>query len=171
MQQLDITLWHVRLYFWCLAVWDAFRDSGSNYEETNLCHYIRTIFVSAPLALACQLGILAYAIYALIWYPVTRFGWAWYGRGLLSIGILATVIWTYRFVKSWRKERQWRASLSRATPLRRVLDVEERVLDVEELEYKPGLLKLIFKWLVAQKRKVCPLISFVRPDRKLKKVA
>jgi len=50
---LNITKWYVRLFFWSLRIWNKFWSDYSDtygYEEkTNLCHFVKVIFVLTPV--------------------------------------------------------------------------------------------------------------------------
>jgi hypothetical protein len=159
--------WHVRLYFWFLDLWDAFLETNSDREQTNLCQYIRMLFIWGPGIILTQLGLVAFGVYVLIWYPVTRFGWGWYGWGIGAIAVIVGLVFAWSVVRDAVQERRYRARYAPKPHTPRPRREPEPEVEAKE-ERGPGLVAIIFAWMVAQKQKICPLISIVSPNQPVK---
>jgi uncharacterized membrane protein len=155
--ELNRNQWHVKFYFWCLDVWDAFLETYTDRHQSNLCQYIRTIFVWMPLAFAMNVGLLLYALYVLFYYPLTRFGVIGSFKGYVTVTLIVGTIYLFFYMKKKRAERlrEQRWAHERAT------DVNSNDDEAEEKEKRgPGFIEVIWLYLVAMKQKVCPMIEF-----------
>lgn len=98
--------WIVGLYLWCLSVICTFipgqirRDRYYDYhsKHTNLCHFMRTILVWAPLVVVLNiafyvLGFLSVIIIPLLWFPGLFFQFLLILGGVaLSIVLIAVTV-------------------------------------------------------------------------------
>lgn len=103
MMILDKNSWHARLYSWTAWNWLRFRgydpdlrrhaDRFENLSNTNLCQYIRTLFIQLPLLILLH-GLLAVAVgYALFWHPIALFGsYSWLSVIGISLCVAAAAI-------------------------------------------------------------------------------
>ena len=155
--ELNPNQWHVKFYFWCLDVWDAFQESHTNRNRSNLCQYIRTIFVWMPLALVANIGFWLYTFYVLIYFPLTHFGVVGSGKGYGTIALICGAISLYFYLKAKLKERREEQQLA-ADLAAGVSSSGSR--HFEEEEKSPGFIEVIWLYLVAMKQKVCPTIEF-----------
>lgn len=154
--ELNPNQWHVKFYFWCLDVWDAFLDTYTDRDRSNLCQYIRTIFVWMPLALVANIAFWLYLVYVLLYFPITHFGVIGIGGGYMTIAIIGGTIGIYFYLKE--KLKQHRREQRRAAE--RTADVASSDAAVEKEERGPGFIEVIWLYLVATKQKVCPTIEF-----------
>src|SRR5438067_1640685 len=94
-------VWYVKLFRACLYLWASFR-CGESWERdgfiathehrTNLCFFVRTITVWAPLVIV--LHVLAYgaAIAALAIVPIYFFGAGGYGHALIVLAVIGVAL-------------------------------------------------------------------------------
>ena len=139
MIKLNHNQWHVRVFLWCLTTRDNFLGIYSNARssgQTNLCHYIRVIFVTTPIVLILQIAFLGWVSYVLVAWPIASFGvmpWLYTVGAIVLAGIVGSLI--VMAISELRTHR-------RVKP-----------------EKSPGATALLWRFLVAQKQKVCPLIE------------
>jgi len=155
--ELERNRWYVQLYLWCLAVWDTFllREAkdlrGRNWLRTNLCQFLRTIFLWAPLVFVMNVGLLAFTCFVLVYYPVTRFGAGGYVKTLVVLAGIAFAGFLETILLS--KVLRWFAD--------RLLDRAE-AFDSEKTSVRsPSFASIVFAWLRALKERTCPLITIV----------
>jgi hypothetical protein len=155
--ELNPNLWHVKLYFWSLDVWDAFQETHTDRHRSNLCQYIRTILVLMPVALVVNICFWLYLLYVLIYYPVTRFGVVGTGTCYLVVALMTGVSWLRSRMKEKRAKRRHdeRSTYPQAT---RVSSSD--TTDDEQGDRGPGFIEMVCVYLVAMKQKVCPIIEF-----------
>ena len=139
---LNTNLWYVKIYFWCLDVWDEFRDGCSNRERTNLCQFIRT-YVYAPVAIFANIATWGYVAYVMLYYPLTRFGMVGTVSGYLTVLLVVLVVW------HWTKLAEKSSSSVRPKRIRANED--------------PRFIDLCWTFVVSVKSNLCPLITFVHP--------
>ncbi len=145
MIELNNAQWHTRLFLWSVDVWGHFKGNPNEIERfrhgTNVCHYIRTIFVAAPFAFASVGLFIWWAVYVLIISPVGDLGWLNYFGGLAVFSAVAGLSmycrWFYRGYKQGRRPRRPKPEHGRLV----------------------SVFDLIYEFILAQKRKVCPLIT------------
>lgn len=162
------TKWYIRLYLWCRDTWNTFRDDNDWDVRHNLCLFIRSIFVLAPLAIFSQLALLASAGYVLVYYPVTRIGWTGFVWEVVVVVALFCVYYffhlirkAYNFVKKVLKGRHERALIKLGTTKH---DAVEIVSDKKKSE-GPSFVDIVFDYLVALKHKTCPTIEIVTSNK------
>ncbi len=162
--KLQESQWHVQLYLWCRDTWNTFRDDNDWNTHHNLCLYIRSIILWAPLALLSQLALVAWAGYVLVYYPVTRIGWTGF---FWEIGVVVGIAFAFLLFMLIRKGIR---RLSQAWTNRRYRKLEklegtkedaEEVLVTPEKDKGPGFIEVVFEYLVAMKQKTCPTIEIV----------
>ncbi len=157
--ELNPNHWHVKFYFWCLDVWDAFLDTHTKRHTSNLCQYIRTIFVWMPLALVVNVGFWLYVFYALLYFPLTHFGVVGTAAGYLAIGLFIGAIWAFTWLYSFTEDRLDDRRYERHRAARRAAIIALGGVTEQE-ERGPGFIEVIWLYLVAMKRRVCPMITF-----------
>lgn len=145
--ELDKNSWHTRLYFWSLEVWDQFSDGYTDRSRSNLCHYLRTIFVWMPLAICSNILVYALAFCAFDYFPLTRFGVWGTAQGYFWVAAILGGFLLFRFLKDIYDTRAMEAEARRPSKL-------------TEDDEPPGFIRLCWEGLVAAKQKTCPPISF-----------
>ncbi len=154
--------WHVKLYFWCLGVSDAFLNTYTDKHRSNLCHYIRTIFVWMPLALTVNIAFWLYVFYVLIYFPLTNFGVVNAGKVYGIVGFVTFVcIGSARLFSFVANKLAERRRERRQAALAEWWDGTTSSGAAAEKEEKgPGFIEVIWLYLVSMKQKVCPTIEF-----------
>jgi hypothetical protein len=156
--------WHVQVYLWCRETWNTFRDDNDWGLRPNLCLYIRSITVWAPLALFCQITLFDWAGYVLVYYPVTRIGWTGF---LWEVGVVTTIaiaIILFRLIRRYirRLDHIWTRRRSRKLEkLEGTREDAEEVLTKSKRDKGPSFIEVIYNYLVAAKEKTCPSIEIV----------
>ncbi len=148
MLHLHKSQWHVRLFFWALENWDAFSGCTSDARmtgRTNVCHFIRTIFVAAPLAFASHAVFAAAVLYVVVYFPVTRFGAVNYVSTLVIFGATVGTVFLIRWLVGLIPRRK-----PRAKPDKQPSEFGKKF---------SGFVDILIEWAVAQKRRVCSLIE------------
>ena len=153
--RLNLNQWHVKLYFWCLDVWDSFQENYTTRDRANLCQYIRTIFVWMPLTLAAHIGFVLFTFYVLLYYPGTHFGAVGTISGYFTVALIIGAFILYFKVEDKLKER-------------RLKKEEQASADVVEKEEKaPGFIEIVWLYLVTTKKKFCPTIEFSKDAKEV----
>lgn len=132
-----------RWFAWSLKVLDTLNDEPRKVDYlttgTNLCHMMRILLFWAPLAIAFEMALVVAAAYVFVILPIQELGvrvWAIdVGLRVGIGGILALVIW---FCSATR------------------VDTPKAVSDGITLG------RLFTEAVMAQKRKICPFITFTR---------
>lgn len=131
--------WHARLFIWSVDLWGNFKNNPNEIDRfrhgTNICHYIRTIFVAVPVVFL-SMGLFAWwAVYVLILSPVGVLGWQVYLMGLAALIVISGLSvfshWLYQGFT-------WKPKLRR-----------KRMISAFDLGVE---------FIVAQKRRICPLV-------------
>lgn len=145
MIEVNNSQWHTRLFLWSVDLWGHFKGNPNEVDRfrhgTNVCHYVRTIFVAVPFVFT-SLGLFAWwAVYVLITSPVADLGWQLYLTGLLALAATAClsvfVCWLYQGF-------EWRSKPKR----KRLVSAFDIMAD----------------FVVAQKRRICPLVTIAEPS-------
>ncbi|MEK7566730.1 MAG: hypothetical protein AAB527_01170 [Patescibacteria group bacterium] len=148
---LDRNKWYVRWFFWSLGICDEFTGGcqGEYHNNgTNLCHFCRVIFLYAPAVLLLHITLIVFALAVLIPFPISYFGGSGYLRWLGVIVLMAFIIRALKIFLRWFSNLP-----SRPRKMRK---------PEKPVEYAgPSFLELVWEWLVAQKKKICPIIRFV----------
>ena len=138
-----------RAFRLALDIMEGFTDGdypSHRFERgTNLCHLVRLTVIYMPLIIALHLAFAAWAIYALLVYPIMIFGAGGY-FGFLGITTLATaaIVGVVILINRLRRER--RRVHAPAPPA--------------EKDTGPGWWEIAFTWLAARKEKICPPVRF-----------
>lgn len=145
--QIDKSKWHAKVFFFALGIVDEFTQSyNANRIEkygTNLYHYIRTIFVYLPGVIALHLAMIAFVLTAIIGFPIYVFGFDLY---LMMLGIVVFIgVTGYGINKSYNAF------------------IEPRIDYGATLDFtKPSMISLVVEYIMAQKKKICPIVLFVK---------
>ena len=150
--------WYVRWFFWSLGILDAFLDNGERrwYMErhgTNLCFFLRTIVLYTPLILLLHAVVYGVALAALTIVPVLIFGASGYFSTVIAITLLVLIVIG---VKQWRKHQQKGYQETELNRSARIAAVTEAIVA------GPRFFQVLWAWLVAAKKKVCPMIRFLK---------
>src|SRR3989344_237109 len=112
--QLTNNSWYVRWFFWSLGIWGEFRDLPSTYDAwnikekgTNLCFFIRTMFVSAPLAILLNIITYVVAIASITYFPIKLLGGWGYLYEILIIAFVGGVVFLARYIKRVRMYKKY----------------------------------------------------------------
>jgi len=157
--ELNRSVWYVHLFFWSLGIWGAFRDNNylynrSRMEErgTNLCFFIRVMVVYMPLVLLLHATFVTMAVASLIALPIYLFGGIVYGWTLAAIMAVIGTIWGVK-VALRRVARRERKQHERKQPAAKVAKTPRG----------PGFFEVLWAYLVAAKKKICPSVAFLAP--------
>lgn len=154
--ELNKNIWYVRLFFWSLGIWEAFRDGNYRYDRervevfgTNLCFFVRVVVLYMPFAILLNVVSVALAVASLTLLPIYFFGGVTYGWILGAIALVIGVMWG---VKTVRGGIMWVRFVERKRMVRRAREAMK--------PGEPGFLEVLWAYLVATKKKVCPSIAF-----------
>lgn len=162
--ELNRSVWYVRLFFWSLAIWETFRDYDYRYDRshvekrgTNLCFFIRVMVVYMPLVLLLHAAFAATAVASLTALPIYLFGGIAYGWTLAAIAVVIGTIWGVKVAlrRAARRERTQVKFVERKREVQPATEVTE--------PRGPGFFEILWAYLVAAKKKVCPSIAFLAP--------
>lgn len=154
--------WYVQWFFLSLRVTDHFRNKDTEYRYrsgTNLCHFMRVTLFWAPLVVAFHVALYGLALAALVVVPLHYFGLTGaaviYGVILLSaaaVFLLFAGIWGANELVGVIDRKLSEASAS---------GQEQRQLAAaRKAERGPGFFSILWQYLVAVKRRICPIITF-----------
>lgn len=154
--ELNPEQWHVKFYFWCLDVWDAFVETHTDRDRSNICQYIRTIFPLMPLSIIVNVAFWLYVFYVLIYYPLTSFGVIGSGAGYLAVAFILGGFWLFFNKRKELKERR------REEQVAEMLSGDDYFDDdiAENQSKGPGFIEVVWQYLVSMKNKVCVPIYF-----------
>lgn len=153
--KIDRNSWHWKIYAFNSQLVHAWLGKDFYYEypkqregeKIGLCPYMRMIILWGPLVMLTYLAPLAAFYGALIYFPYSANA----GLGLLALfGTLLAisgVIWLLAWLAVKREEETWEQREARE-------EARER-----RLKENPGFLRLFWRWLVAQKTKICPVME------------
>jgi len=159
---LNKSKWYVRWYFWSLGICEEFRDHhGLIYQAenrgTNLCAFMRVIFIYAPLILLFHAIVYVAALATITVLPIKLFGLKWYGVGVGAVaGLILLVLLVVNLVM-WLLDKWW---------LARVNAQGQEAKPTNTDAASPGFVHVLWQWVVAKKQKLCPLITFVEREKK-----
>ena len=149
----------MRLFFWSLGIWQAFRKYDSRYDRgyveekgTNLCFFFRVILVYMPLVLLVHGALVVAAIASLTAVPIYLFGARGYGW---TVGVTIAVIGTV-----------WGLALcARCIYHPKVGFTESRkaLIQPEKTPLPPNFFDVLWAYIVSTKQRICPLIMFNVP--------
>ena len=157
--------WHYKIYQWAVDFWFDFMDRGYWHESdrarlkrvSNLCFYMRVIIVWVPLVVLLHLSVLVSGWVTFVTIPNALFGPAWgefvkfvlliLGCMSICVAMLFLVFRAFPSPKEWflRATRPSREGARKAlTPARKAAT---------------SFFGLLWKFLVANKKKICPTIN------------
>lgn len=154
--------WHARLYRWSRDTWNTFRADCDWGARDNLCLYVRTIVLYAPIVIFVHIALLFCAGYVLVYYPVTRIGWTGFWYELVVVASIAGVVLLYKVVRKMSK--QLSGVLSPRRTRRHQAKTSVAVVSGKTKQKGPSFFEVVFNFLVAVKRKACPTLEIV-PDK------
>ena len=156
--------WYVHWYFWSLGICEQFSDNfrlidRAEIRGTNLCAFMRVIIIYAPLILLLHAIVYAAALATVTVWPIYLFGLKWYGIGvgalvalvLTIIVVVKLVIWLLR-----KREEKIEAQEQLAKP-------------TNDNPTGPSFLRIVGQWVMAKKRKICPLITFAENNKEVRR--
>ncbi|MFZ2484641.1 MAG: hypothetical protein WAX80_01675 [Minisyncoccia bacterium] len=160
---LDRELWYVRWFFWSLDIWDDFNDNNTQWKYrngTNLCHFMRVIFVWCPLVLLLHLVLYASAIVVVTALPIYLYGGTSYAWVIGTIvATCVSIIVAKRFLK-WVEVEEVPHRIKQI-----YVGLATRIVNSspsKPVKTEPSFLKVILEYIVAAKKKICPTITFTR---------
>lgn len=163
--ELNRSVWYVRLFFWSLGIWGAFRDDDYRYDRsrveksgTNLCFFTRVMVVYMPLVLLLHAAFATVAVASLTALPIYLFGGIAYGWTLAAIAVVIGTIWGVKVAlrRAARRERTQVKFVERKQETR-------PAAEVTEASRGPGFFEVLWAYLVAAKKKICPSVAFLAP--------
>lgn len=159
---LNKNAWYVRLFFFALDAVDEFFDRGftaHRYKRgTNLCHFVRTICFYLPLVILCHLWLVAIFIVSLTLFPIRVFGWKWYAITIGTIGlIVGIVIGGIKLLEFWENRLLRESGKKSEQPS----DKPAKKISVNKELTGPSFASILWEWLVANKKKICPQVNFL----------
>jgi hypothetical protein len=159
--ELNRSVWYVRLFFWSLRIWGAFRNDDHRYDVyemekrgTNLCFFVRVMIVYMPLVLLTHVAFVVAAVASLTVLPIYLFGGINYGWLLVVIAVVTCTLKGIGVAERRVAERKhmWV----------KLMEHERETQQATE-SGGPGFFGVLWAYLVATKKKVCPLIVFLAP--------
>ena len=127
-----------RVFTWCLKLCSKFLDKDLVWKYrngSNLCHFMRVIFIYSPLILLSQLLTVFITLGILLYVPIIWFGaLSWFGLiFLITAGTVLIVAFCYLMDKNAERIKYW---------------------------YREKEKGLMITWIKAKKQKICPLIKW-----------
>lgn len=131
-----------RWFAWSLKVIETWnvddKQPNSKYlNGTSLCHMMRVILLLAPMALLIECGIICLLVFSFIIFPVRMLGTGTWALGtfarLVALAVVELVIWIAR---------------------------RPRIKLPDAVSRPYTFTSLLVASLVAQKQKICPLVTF-----------
>ena len=163
---LNRNVWYVHLFFWSLGIWGAFRDNDGRYDcsrmedrGTNLCFFVRVLVVYMPLVLLLHVVFAGVLVASLTVLPVYLFGSIAYGWTLASTAVVVGTFWGVGVALRYAKH----AARRKPAQVKVVeLKHEEKLAPkAAEAPKGPSFFEVLWAYLVAAKKKICPLITFI----------
>ncbi len=159
--ELDRRQWHVRWFFWSLGIWEEFMEQGQEWRVehngTNLCHFMRVTLVWAPLVLLLNLAVYGAAISALTIIPAVLFGLTSYVSLVIAIVLIVGIVWGAKWYFAAQRSKPRPTNTVRPEPIASA--------PVQHTPRGPGFFEILWKYIVAVKKKFCPIITFRQPQR------
>lgn len=151
--------WYVRWYFWSLEICDESLDRGDTSERvvengTNLCAFMRTILIYTPLILLFNALVYAATLATITVLPIYLFGFKGFGLSWGGLAVLGVSIYLIVLFVMWRKNKRRSRAL-----------VEKKAANTDAAS--PSFHRVVGQWVMAKKRKVCPLITFVQENKEV----
>lgn len=169
--ELNPNSWYVRLFFWSVGIWGAFLDKEYRYvpddlreRGTNLCFFVRVMVVYMPLVLLLHAAFVVAAVVSLTALPIYLFGSIAYGWTLAAI---AAVIVAILGVKRMLGLRALLRAIEQERAQREKRFVEQEREErsvVTEAPKGPSFFEVLWAYLVAGKKKICPSVTFLNPQ-------
>jgi len=149
---LDTKQWYVRWFFWSLGIWDEFCETYETHDVelngTNLCFFVRTIVLYVPLVIITQAFTFVLCLLAFVVFPIMMFGSRHYAYGIGTILTIVTILVGGTFLYGYVQDKK--------DAKRNWFDRARRTSSASG----PSFGKVLWSWVVAQKQKVCPMITF-----------
>lgn len=153
MIKLTTKSWHVRLFYWSERMWKMFADSWNetNSPSTDLCTYIRTMFVLMPLALCINAVFWAAVGYVALYFPFRTFGAQNIGMAAAGLVVLFFGAWLLLFVAThlWRGVRDLAGDVVESLPKKRPAAKTA----------EPSIFNLFWRYIVDAHNKVCVIVK------------
>ncbi|MFH1769157.1 MAG: hypothetical protein ABH833_00635 [Parcubacteria group bacterium] len=154
---IDPNSWHAKLFFMCLSIWSKFKTGDKRiprrYERgTNLCFYVRTITVWAPLVILLHLAFVVATVWTFTLLPISLFGFLGFaktGGYIIVLCLLATGI-VYGINLAGPRVKEVGESINRRT---------QPTVD-NAVEKGSSAIEVAVEWFKARKQQICPFISF-----------
>lgn len=170
--ELSTRRWYVTWFFLSLAILDRFQNRkkmGKSSKElymergTNLCSFVRTSFVWAPLVIILHVITYSAAIAAVSIVPVSLLGW----KGYLSLAgtgasIVAFIVFVILGIILFDKFKDFIDNKMTDARHRRKINPVPKSEESTSRKEKAGptFWSVIGTYVSATKQKICPLINF-----------
>jgi hypothetical protein len=136
-------------FFWSLMVYGKFIDRDFEYryrDQTNLCHFVRVVFVYAPVILLIEALFWGFVVMGLIVFPIYEYGLVGFlkvnGLILLCMALSCLVVLLlFAAGGGFGKAKKW-------------------IFDASYQKHLPMPLMIIIEWAKAKKQKICPIVKF-----------
>lgn len=159
---LNKSKWYVRWYFWSLGICEEFLERGmqrdAELDGTNLCAFMRVILIYTPLILLIHAIVYASALATITLWPIHLFGLKGYGLIVGRIAVLIVLIILVTNLVGWLLDKRQA----------RILAQGQEAKPTNANTAGPGFARVLGRWVVAKKRKICPLITFVERDKEVR---
>jgi uncharacterized membrane protein len=169
---LDKRSWFVQLFFVALRIWLKFKnpryETVDQYlKRTNLCHFMRTIFVSAPLVILAHLALLGFGFYTLGYGPHSMIGDLWYKilmSALIGAAIVATILVVGCRIENFFERK--RKTKGKASDPKMIAPPEPNLPPRKVKPVSgPSFGEVFVAWCKARKAAICPQITFSERGR------
>jgi hypothetical protein len=158
--------WYCRWFFWSVEIvstcanWQEIREQRDvDYYQTTgttLCQFMRTTLVWAPFVLLLHTIVYATFIAAVTIVPYRLFGTTYL---ILAAGTMALAA-LIRYMPKHLRTAMGPATEKVAIGLHNARIRIEEIHALHVASRQPGFLRLVYEWVLAKKRSVCPVIRF-----------
>ena len=164
---LALNVWYVRWFFWSLGILYQFKDvysvpwkiEDTQKRGTNLCMFVQSMLIWAPLVIILHLVLYGSALAALTAIPIYFFGFWGYAWGVGSIGgviaVIVAALWCLKWSIEQREKRRAAANTQK----------KEEKPSSKKAPSAPSFFTIFWRWIVAKKQKFCLLIAFTKPTK------
>ncbi len=158
--------WFVHWFFVSLAIITRFSDGYMWYDErrykdgTNLCHFMRVIFMWAPLVVLLNLTAYVLVLCALIVTPIYMFGVSAYLAIILGLGASVALIIGASIVLMLLGEHARDVEKRRRAARFAKSEQEEGSTAKVEPPKGPKFSAVVWQYAVAIKHRFCPTLTF-----------
>lgn len=160
MLKVSTAAWHIKLFYFCEMIWKKYADTWNetNSRNTDLCTYIRTIFVLAPFAVLANLATWTWIGFVFFYKPIITFGFVKIGiaagfiTGVVLFGLAGGWLLNKIMIRLYerrvqRREEEWKREEPKPEPKHK------------------SFMALLWEYLVNAHNKVCVIIKLEEPKQ------